>query len=48
MQDPEYAWCFLSEEWLFGDEDVRPIEMLKKGKVMEVMDAAPNYGFACT
>jgi len=48
MHDPELAWCFLSEKWLFGGKDVRPIDMLKKGKVREVLDAAPNYGFACT
>jgi len=48
IDDPASAWWFLSREWFFGDEDIRPIDMLKEGKVQEVIDAAPAYGEAFT
>ena len=48
IEDPELAWAFLSEEWPFENEVMRPIEKLKTGKVGEVMAAAPSFGIAIT
>ena len=48
IEDPELAWAFLSEEWPFENEVMRPIDKLKTGEVEEVMDAAPSFGTAIT
>lgn len=48
IDDPELAWAFLSEEWPFENEVMRPIDKLKIGEVEEVMDAAPSFGTAIT
>jgi excisionase family DNA binding protein len=48
IEDPELAWLFLSQDWPFADEVVRPIDKLKAGKVAEVADAAPSFGTAVT
>lgn len=48
IDDPELAWAFLSEEWPFENETMRPIDKLKTGEVEEVMDAAPSFGTATT
>jgi excisionase family DNA binding protein len=46
--DPELAWAFLSQEWPFADQAVRPIDKLKAGEVEEVVSAAPGFGTAVT
>ena len=48
IEDPELAWAFLSAEWPFENEVMRPIDKLKTGGVDEVMDAAPSFGTAIT
>lgn len=48
IDDPELGWAFLSEEWPFENEVIRPIDKLKTGQVEEVMDAAPSFGTAIT
>lgn len=48
IDDPELAWAFLSEEWPFADNAVRPIEKLKAGDIEEVVNAAPSFGTAFT
>ena len=48
IDDPELGWAFLSEEWPFENEVIRPIDKLKTGRVEEVMDAAPSFGTAIT
>ena len=46
IDDPELAWAFLTQEWPFEDEAAFPLEMLKAGRVEEVIDAAPGFGAA--
>ena len=48
IEDPELAWAFLSAEWPFENEVMRPIDKLKTGEVDEVMNAAPSFGTAIT
>ncbi len=42
--DPELAWAFLTQEWPFGDTAATPLELLKAGRLGEVLDAAPGFG----
>ena len=42
--DPELAWTFLTQEWPFEDTVARPLEVLKAGRVEEVLGAAPGFG----
>ena len=46
--DPELAWEFLVQEWPFADEAAAPLELLKAGRVDEVLDAAPGFGATFT
>lgn len=46
--DPEFTWEFLSVEGPFADRTARPIDMLKDGRVEEVLCAAASYGTAAT
>ena len=46
IDDPELAWAFLTQEWPFDDEAAFPLEMLKAGRIQEVIDAAPGFGAA--
>ena len=45
---PELAWEFLTQEWPFEDAAVAPLELLKAGRVDEVLDAAPGFGATFT
>ena len=42
--DSELAWAFLSQEWPFEDEAALPLELLKAGRMEEVIGAAPGFG----
>ena len=46
--DPELAWEFLVQEWPFEDEAAAPLELLKAGRVDEVLAAAPGFGATFT
>jgi len=46
--DPELTWDFLSVEAPFTDRTARPIDMLKDGRVEEVLGSAASYGTATT
>ena len=48
IEDPELAWAFLSQEWPFEDVVAAPLELLKAGRVDEVVDAAPGFGATFT
>ena len=42
--DPELAWSFLTQEWPFEDAVAKPLELLKSGRIGEVLSAAPGFG----
>ncbi len=46
--DPELAWTFLTQEWPFEGTVARPLELLKVGRVEEVLGAAPGFGTTFT
>ena len=46
--DPELSWEFLSDETPFADRVARPIDMLKDGRVEDVLGSAAAYGTATT
>ena len=46
--DPELAWEFLIQKWPFEDEAAAPLELLKVGRIDEVLDAAPGFGATFT
>ena len=46
--DPELTWEFLSVEGPFADRTARPIDMLKDGRLEEVLGSAASYGTATT
>ena len=46
--DTELAWAFLTQEWPFEDAVTAPLELLKSGRVKEVLDAAPGFGSTFT
>ena len=46
IDDPELAWAFLTQEWPFEGEAAFPLEMLKAGRIQEVINAAPGFGAA--
>ena len=48
IEEPELAWDFLSRKWPFADEQARPIDKLKTGKLDEVLNAAPGFGSTFT
>ena len=44
IDDPELAWSFLTQEWPFEDAVAKPLELLKSGRIGEVLRAAPGFG----
>lgn len=44
IEDPELAWSFLTQEWPFEDTVTKPLELLKSGRIGEVLRAAPGFG----
>ena len=44
IRDSELAWAFLTQEWAFMDTVDLPLELLKDGRIDEVLDAAPGFG----
>ncbi len=44
IEDPELAWSFLTQEWPFEDAVAKPLELLKSGRIGEVLSAAPGFG----
>lgn len=48
IKDPELVWIFISEEWPFENEVVRPLDKLKAGEVDEVVGSALGFGSAFT
>ena len=48
IEDPELAWAFLSQEWPFEDAVAMPLDLLKSGRLEEVLDAAPGFGATFT
>ena len=42
--EPELAWTFLTQEWPFSDTAAAPLDLLKAGRLDEVLDAAPGFG----
>jgi len=46
--DSELAWAFLTQEWEFAETVAPPIELLKEGRIDEVLDAAPGFGATFT
>ena len=48
IEDPELAWEFLCQEWPFEDAVAAPLDLLKAGRLDEVLDAAPGFGATFT
>lgn len=46
--DPELAWAFLTQEWAFEEAVALPLDLLKDGRIDEVLDAAPGFGATFT
>ena len=46
--DGELAWAFLTQEWAFEEAVALPLELLKDGRIDEVLDAAPGFGATFT
>ena len=46
--EPELAWAFLTQEWPFEDAARAPLELLKAGRMDDVLGAAPGYGATFT
>ena len=46
--DSELAWEFLTQEWPFEDAIALPLELLKVGRVDDVLAAAPGFGATFT
>ena len=44
IEDPKLAWTFISQEWPFEDEVAKPLELMKSGRIREVLGAAPGFG----
>lgn len=42
--DPELAWAFLSQEWPFDDTVTEPLQLLKAGRMDDVLGAAAGFG----
>ena len=42
--DPELAWAFLSQEWPFDDTVTEPLNLLKAGRMDDVLGAAAGFG----
>ena len=39
---------FLTREWPFEDSVAAPLDLLKSGRVKDVLDAAPGFGSTFT
>ena len=46
--DPALTWEFLIQDWPFEDKAAAPLELLKAGRLDEVLDAAPGFGATFT
>ncbi len=46
--DPELAWIFLTRDWPFEETVAQPLELLKAGRMEEVLGAAPGFGASFT
>ena len=46
--DPELAWAFLTQEWAFERSLALPLDLLKIGRIEEVLNAAPGFGTTFT
>ena len=46
--DPELTWAFLTAEMPFADRTARPIDMLKDGRIEDVLGSAAGFGIATT
>ncbi len=46
--DPELTWEFLTADTPFADRVARPIDLLKDGRIEDVLGAAAAYGTATT
>lgn len=46
--DPELAWAFLTQEWMFEETVALPLELLKDNRIDEVRGAAPGFGVTFT
>lgn len=46
--DPELAWDFLSRKTSFAKDFARPLDLLKEGRIQEVLGTAKSYGTAFT
>ena len=46
--DPELAWVFLTQEWAFEETVALPLDVLKTGRIDEVLGAAPGFGATFT
>jgi len=46
--DPELAWTFLTREWPFEDTVAKPLDLLKDGRVEDVLGAAAEFGSTFT
>ena len=46
--DPELTWAFLTRDWPFADAAAAPLELLRAGRVEEVLGAAPGFGASFT
>ena len=48
IEDPELAWSFLTQEWPFEDAVAKPLDLLKSGRIGDVLSAAPGFGDSFT
>ena len=46
--DPELAWSFVTGDWPFEDAVATPLELLKTGRMDDVLGVAPGYGATFT
>lgn len=42
--EPELAWAFLTQEWAFEEKVELPLDLLKNGRINEVLGAASGFG----
>lgn len=44
IEDPELAWSLLCQKSPFEGTVAKPLDLLKSGRVGEVLGAAPGFG----
>ena len=42
--EPELSWVFLTQEWAFEETTALPLDLLKKGRIDDVLGAASGFG----